>query len=442
MKKLIILFLMIALAGGAAFAQVTFNGQIEYETASSLDSKDDTAPLDQTGNYGRYDGDIRLQANIKADEYNTGFIRLRSRTNTNSSYGAFIDRAHATTDVGKLFDLPIGWKSQIGLNDWSFAPVGNAKWDTLHRIIQQPAVYNATPANYTAGNYTDYFFDSKIWGIKESFVFKDMVTLNAFFSLNGSSTANGGYADGSDKGYSKLRDFYIDGVFSQAAGPGKLGIEVAYMLWSNGSAQKVVTRDDPTKDKNVGFGDGTLLFALGYTGVKLQEDLSLDLGAAYYLPLNDKVSPAAYGVNAQVNIAKLAYVVVGLQGYPDANDEGNWGTKGDGDTSAEFGKYKGEILHNIRIGGGVSPVKYLSLDAGVIFYMGNDKILDKDAKETSRKTLNTLDVSAALKLDHMEYRLGYLYVPENDYTIDPFAGGDNNIELTTKSLYFKAKLAF
>jgi hypothetical protein len=131
-------------------------------------------------------------------------------------------------------------------------------------------------------------------------------------------------------------------------------------------------------------------------------------------------------------------VVVGLQGYPDADKEGNWGTA----DKKTFGKYKGEALHNIRVGGGVTPVQYLGVDAGVIFYMGDDYIVDTDGKATSRSTLNTFDISAALKLGKMEYRLGYLYVPENDYTIDPFAGGDNNVEIVSKALYFKAKLAF
>jgi hypothetical protein len=467
MKKLIILALMALLVTGA-FAEITFSGFVEYETASSLDSGEVDATTKDYANYGRYDGDVRLIANIKADDYNTGVIRIRSRTAVNS---VIVDNAHATTDLGKFFSLPVGWKSSIGLNEWAFQPVGNLKWDTLHRIVQRN-VYSVSARNGVVldgsgatsseaadyelqsgevwviqpraagvgGGYADYYFDSKIWGIKESFLFQDVFTLNAFFSLNGSSVSSAGYGTTGDAGYSKLRDFYIDGVFSQAAGPGKLGVELAYMLWTSGQSGYVVQNWDD-HEKELGFGDGTVLFAVGYTGVPLTGDLSLDAGAAYYLPLS-KASPQAWGVNAQLNVGKFAYVLIGAQGYPDAKEDSDWY----GDNKEELGKYKGEMLHNIRVAGGVTPIEFLSLDAGVLFYMGDDEsaLFDKDVPGTAtkRSTLNTFDISAALKVGKAEYRLGYLYVPTNDISIDPFNGGDNNIEAIQKSLYFKARVAF
>jgi hypothetical protein len=435
MKKLLIVALMALLAAGAFAQEVKFGGQIEYETSSSLKS-DDAATTGVNENYGRYDGDITLIATITADEYNTGVIRIHK--NIGNTRLSWLDRAHVTTDVGKFFGLPVGWKSQVGLNDWGFAPSGNAKWDTLHRVIQRMGGTAGTAG--TTGDPADYFFDVRLWGIKESFVI-DALTINAFFSLNGNASG----ADREDAfpagaspnaGYSKLRDLYIHAKYAQKTGSGDLGVDVAYMLWTG--AGNNVSRDWTGHDKPLGFGDGTMLLGIGYTGIGVAPDMTLDVGAAWYQALS-KASFSGYGVNAQLNVAKLFYAVVGAQGYLNANKESEWGTAADKSSMRNF---KGEVLHNIRIGAGVSPVPFFSLDAGVLLYMGDEQINDKDGVLSDREMFNTLDISAALKVGKMEYRLGYLLTPINDSSIDPFCGGDNNLDTNRRALYFKARLGF
>jgi hypothetical protein len=96
---------------------------------------------------------------------------------------------------------------------------------------------------------------------------------------------------------------------------------------------------------------------------------------------------------------------------------------------------------------------------GVILYTGdNDTVWDGDTRNAGgtapvlaltnnalsgstgakdRKLLNTIDVSAALKIGKATYRLGYLYVPDYDLSIASF-----NTDAEKKSLYFKGTLAF
>jgi hypothetical protein len=432
MKKLIILFLMVLLVSGVAFAQVKVSGQIEYETASSLHgSNENTSPGAGTSNsqkdYGAYDADVRLQLTITADDYNTGTLRFRYRTNAPAGDVAntALDRAFLTTDIGKYFklsDYKLGWKSEAGLNEYTITPNGNGKWNTLYRVLQRES---------GDGAYADYFFDERIWGTRQAITIADMLTLTGFFALegvSGTADADPQHSNARGRRAGKLHDFYTDAKFSfKEAGPGTLSLEVAYLLWSHANIhglQSFTGKPAMPANNELDLDQGTFLFALGYTGVKAGDKAVVDFGAAYYKALDDEIAYDIYAANLTATIDKNYYILAGLQGYP----------KNDKIGTAGYATDKAQLLHNVRVAVGAKPVEAFGIDVGALFYTGGEEKKLNDAS-ADRGKLNTFDASGVLYVGKGSFRLGYIYVPENDITINPF-----NTDALYSSLYFKARL--
>lgn len=359
MKKLIILVSLIALlAGGMAFGQESFSGQLEYEVATSME-----------GGANRYflsDPDPRLNLSVNVDEFTTAWMRIRAK-----GPGAFeADRAFFTTDFGKFFELPLGWKGTFGLNEYTPANIGNFGWDITNKVILKNGAKN------------DYFFDNKYWGTQQSFVFSDMVTVSGFFA--------------EDK--DRLQNMFIDAVVKL---PANLSVEASYLLWEETELDK-----------------GVMMFAAAY-GTKM-DDIGLDFGASFYQPMDTKVENSVYGFNARATFGKAGYLLAGFQGFPKNDDVGD----------------KAQLLHNVRIAGSFNATPILTLDAGVILYTGGeDKNVTTPADD--REMLNTLDVSALFKAGKASFRLGYLFVPKGDVSIDPF-----KTDASKKSLYFISRVDF
>jgi hypothetical protein len=173
------------------------------------------------------------------------------------------------------------------------------------------------------------------------------------------------------------------------AGPGTLGVEVSYFQWENA---------------NIGYngklkvGEGSMQFAVGYD--MKAGDIPVKLGGSYVLPLKKEKSYSAYAFNARATIA-TAYVLAGLQGVMKNDD---------------LSKVEAQPLHNVRLAAGMAFTPQLGADVGAILYTGGkDKVGPDD-----REVFNTLDASVYVKAGKTTYRFGYLYVPENDTSIDPF----------------------
>jgi hypothetical protein len=368
MKKLIILVSLIALlASGMAFAQVTISGQIQYEVAESFDKDQDSGALT------KQDPDNTAILNIKADDFTSGWIRLRERkddtTNTNK-IGKYVDydRAYFTTNFLPAFgvkDAPVDLMGTFGLNEYTPAFVANVEWDIVKK--------------FTDGTSYGYKNVTK-WGMMPKISIMKMVDVAAAFSLESET----------------LTDFFTDLVVGAPVGPGTLKGEFAYGI-------------SGTKK----FDEGWMQFALAYA-MKMG-DIGLNFGAGYNMELKD-TAISGYGVGVKAAYGTLAYGFLGLQGYMKNSDA----------------NYDGELLHHVRIGVGARPVNAFGLDAGVILYTGGE-----DTVGTDNETFNTLDVSGVVYVGKANFRLGYLYTPEGDASIDPW-----KTDATKKSLYFIATLAY
>lgn len=380
MKKLIILLSLIALlASGMAFAQVVLNGKIEVEAANDFDSDKGALPR---GKIERWDPDVRIEANIKADDFNTGYIRIRLN-DTNLTQGdkvrtLYFDRAVFTNNfLGAMGmkDSPVAWTSQLGLNDWAPANVALAGWDITNRLLVLK---------------NEYFFDEALWGTKQTFNFAKMVNLGVFFGLQDEN---------------RLQDFYVDVSTSLPAGPGMLGLQVSYLQWENSNIGSV---------NKVKLGEGSMQFALGYD--MKAGDIPVKVGGSYLLSLKEENSYSAYAFNAKATIAS-AYVLVGLQGLMK-NDKL---------------AIEAQPLHNVRLAAGATLTPQIGADLGVILYTGGkDKVGVDD-----REVFNTLDASLYVKAGKTTYRFGYLYVPDKDSSIDPYFTDSNK-----KSFYFVGTMAY
>jgi|GEM_PF-5022781 len=418
MKKLIILLSLIALlASGMAFAQekkfepsVTFNGYIEYEAATSLKTgaawtnavgTSNALTVLQNERYSYFEPDARIIVTIKPDEYNTGVFRIRTSGAYGQSAGSLTgdeairyDRAFFVSDFGKAFKLPIGWQGRFGYNEYNPAYISNLGWDLTKKVIGRFALAN------------DYYFDAKYWGTEQVITIENMVRIATFFSLQNS----------------RLKDMYVDGVVTIPAGPGSLGIEAAYLVWSNASLNGGLTIDNSNKlqkasTPTINLDEGTMLFGLAYKGVKAG-DIGLDFGGAYYLPLEEKKAYAVYAANVKASFGSLASFLVGFQGVPENKDL----------------NIKAQALHNVRIAAGFTPVPVVSFDVGVILYTGGEEV---NFEGKDREMFNTLDVSACVKAGKASFRLGYLFVAEKDISIDPYM-----TDALKKSLYFLANMPF
>jgi len=382
MKKLIILVSLIALlASGMAFAQVTFNGKVEVEVANDFDSGTGPAGVE------KWDPDVRIEMNIKADNFNSAHIRMRlndgSLVGTNRAM--VFDKAYFTTDILGALEVknaPVKWISQVGLNEWYYANVALAGWDITNAVLLR------TPA----GKYNDYYFDEKIWGTRQAFTFSDMFTVAAFFGLQ----------------YDRLQDMCVDAVMTLPAGAGKLSAEVAYLLWENAAR----TFDIGTVKSDL--GQGTLMLAAGYDFKA--GDIPMKAGASYYHALETENATSALAANVKATIG-AGYVLAGFQGFMENDD---------------LGPYEGEILHNVRLAAGYALNKFLQADLGVILYTGGEDSVGGD-----NETLNTLDASLCVKAGKASFRFGYLMVPENDVSLDPLFGDAN-----TNSFYLIATMAY
>jgi len=380
MKKLIILVSLIALlASGMAFAQVTISGQIQYEVAESFDKDQDSQKLTLQ------DPDNTAILNIKADDFTSGWIRLRERVdydlksiNNSFKISKFVDydRAYFTTNFLPAFgvkDAPVDLMGTFGLNEYTPAFVANVEWDIVKKLKVEWDSTNKLFKKYTYQNFTK-------WGMMPKISIMKMVDVAAAFNLESQA----------------LKDFFTDLVVGAPVGPGTLKGEFAYGI--SGTEK---------------FDEGWMQFALAYA-MKMG-DIGLNFGAGYNMELKD-TAISGYGVGVKAAYGTLAYGFLGLQGYMKNSDA----------------NYDGELLHNVRIGVGARPVNAFGLDAGVILYTGGEKSVGTD-----NETFNTLDVSGVVYVGKANFRLGYLYTPEGDASIDPW-----KTDATKKSLYFIATLAY
>ena len=381
MKKLIILISLIALlASGMAFAQVTISGQIQYEVAESFTK--DIFPKALT----LKDPDTTAILNIKADDFTSGWIRLRQRREgaigqVSPARWVEYDRAYFTTNFLPAFgvkDAPVALMGTFGLNEYTPAFVANVEWDIVKKFFTKKKIESKL-ASYSHKNITK-------WGMMPKISIMKMVDVAAAFSLESET----------------LKDFFTDLVVGAPVGPGTLKGEFAYGI-------------SGTKK----FDEGWMQFALAYA-MKMG-DIGLNFGAGYNMELNDKVisgvgAISGYGVGVKAAYGTLAYGFLGLQGYMKNSDA----------------NYDGELLHHVRIGVGARPVNAFGLDAGVILYTGGEESVGKDSR-----TFNTLDVSGVVYVGKANFRLGYLYTPKNDPSIDPW-----KTDATKRSLYFIATLAY
>ena len=380
MKKLIILVSLIALlASGMAFAQVTISGQIQYEVAESFDKDQDAGKLTKK------DPDTTAILNIKADDFTSGWIRLRQRKegvigSDNPARWVEYDRAYFTTNFLPAFgvkDAPVALMGTFGLNEYTPAFVANVEWDIVKKFATK--ISNSQIASYDNKKFTK-------WGMMPKISIMKMVDVAAAFSLESET----------------LKDFFTDLVVGAPVGPGTLKGEFAYGI-------------SGTKK----FDEGWMQFALAYA-MKMG-DIGLNFGAGYNMELDDKVisgvgAISGYGVGVKAAYGTLAYGFLGLQGYMKNSDA----------------NYDGELLHHVRIGVGARPVNAFGLDAGVILYTGGEESVGKDSR-----TFNTLDVSGVVYVGKANFRLGYLYTPKNDPSIDPW-----KTDADKRSLYFIATLAY
>jgi len=382
MKKLIVLFSLIALlASGMVFAEVTLNGKIEVEVATDFDEEEGAVvgtPPD--GVLEKWDPDTRIEVGIKADENNSGYIRTRFKTDTSKIE---YDRAFFTNNVlGSLGvkDAPVKWISQFGLNDWAPEQVALAGYDTTNKVLARN------------NNKNTYFFDEAIWATKQSFTFADMVNVGVMLGLSDD----------------RLQDFYVDASAKLPAGPGTLGLQLSYNLWEN----KAIWFD--VAEPRLKIGEGVMMIGAGYD--MKAGDIPLKVGGAYYLPMDDEISYQVYAFNAKATIGP-AYVVAGFQGVPENEDLG----------------IEAQAIHNVRLAGGMTFTPIIGADLGVVLYTGGEDQVDGD----DREMLNTLDASVWLKAGKVTYRVGYLYVPDDDYSIQPY-----KTDSIQRSFYMLATLAF
>jgi hypothetical protein len=391
MKKLIVLFSLIALlASGMAFAQVTFTGKIEVEAANDFDNEEGSASLE------KWDPDVRVELNIKADDNSSGYIRTRIRKDqkvvtqsgspdkTTNLWYVDYDRAYFTNNVlGSLGvkDVPVKWISQFGMNDWAPAQVALAGYDTTNKVL------------FRDKNKNTYFFDEAIWATKQSFTFADMVNVGVMMGISND----------------RLQDFYVDGSAKLPVGPGTLGLQLSYNLWEN----KTIWFD--LAEPRLEIGDGVMMIGAGYDFKA--GDIPLKVGGAYYLPMDDKISYQVYAFNAKATIGP-AYVVAGFQGVPENDDLG----------------IEAQAIHNVRLAAGMKFTPIIGADVGAVLYTGGEEV---NQVGDDRETLNTLDASVWLKAGKVTYRVGYLYVPDDDYSIQPL-----NTDSLQRSFYMLATLAF
>lgn len=398
MKKLIILSLIALFASGMAFGQITWTGSLEFEMANDFDSGTNAAGVEY------WEPDHYLHLNAKVDEFNSAYIRLRHNDakNVGGNRYVYADKAVITTNFLGAFGVknaPMKWVSEIGLNEWVPDTISNLCWDTTKRVLISRDIDITTPSP-TVGMYfkTDYWFDEKITGTKQTMTFADgMFKLSGFFGLaNGANTA----AD-------RLQDMFIDAVFTL---PGGVKAEVAYLKW-----EQFPTTSGTLAQLGTELGDGTLMFGAAYN-TKVN-DIALSLGAAYYHPMDDKLAYAAYGFNAKAVVGAYTFGV-GVQGYPEN----------------EAFAIEEQLLHNVRFMAGTMFNKVVGADVGVILYTGGEEVtyLGDD-----RETFNTLDASIYFMAGKAKYRVGYLMVPEDDRSIDPLS-----TDAQTNSFYFLATLAF
>jgi hypothetical protein len=385
MKKLIILVSLIALlASGMAFAQVTISGQIQYEVAESFTK--DIAPKALT----LKDPDTTAILNIKADDFTSGWIRLRQRREgaigqVSPARWVEYDRAYFTTNFLPAFgvkDAPVALMGTFGLNEYTPAFVANVEWDIVKKFATKTKLDNNNKTKIDS--YGNKSFTK--WGMMPKISIMKMVDVAAAFSLESET----------------LKDFFTDLVVGAPVGPGTLKGEFAYGI-------------SGTKK----FDEGWMQFALAYA-MKMG-DIGLNFGAGYNMELNDDKNANAisgYGVGVKAAYGTLAYGFLGLQGYMKNSDA--------------QAKYDGELLHHVRIGVGARPVNAFGLDAGVILYTGGEESVGKDSR-----TFNTLDVSGVVYVGKANFRLGYLYTPKNDPSIDPW-----KTDAERRSLYFIATLAY
>jgi hypothetical protein len=391
MKKLIVLFSLIALlASGMAFAQVTFTGKIEVEAANDFDNEEGSASLE------KWDPDVRVELNIKADENSSGYIRTRIRKDqkvvtqsgtpdkTTNLWYVDYDRAFFTNNVlGSLGvkDVPVKWISQFGMNDWAPAQVALAGYDTTNKVL------------FRDKNKNTYFFDEAIWATKQSFTFADMVNVGVMMGISND----------------RLQDFYVDGSAKLPVGPGTLGLQISYNLWEN----KTIWFD--LAEPRLEIGDGVMMIGAGYDFKA--GDIPLKVGGAYYLPMDDKISYQVYAFNAKATIGP-AYVVAGFQGVPENEDL----------------FIEAQAIHNVRLAAGMKFTPIIGADVGVVLYTGGEEV---NQVGDDRETLNTLDASVWLKAGKVTYRVGYLYVPDDDVSIQPY-----KTDSIQRSFYMLATLAF
>jgi len=403
MKKLLILLSLIMLASALVFAaEVTFTGKAEYEGGYSVAGDDEDATTTYKEAYLKHDPDFRLETNIKVDDFNTVYtrFRLRDRSAQTDRY-VQLDRALLTSDWGKSFGLnadQIKITSVYGLNEWDLANVGGVLgWDQ-----------------------GDFNKDFTVWGGKNTVSILKMVDLSFTYDLSGMSLGDGTGGD------VNLYNFQGDAVVTLPAGPGTLKAEVGYARQANeftplsigNDGRTIVTGATSTMTAALGHVDdnnGFMLFEASYA-LPLTPEFTLAAGGGYDLELSkDFASEYDFAVKGSYAVkgGPAAYAGAGIAGFQK--------------TSGDWYEFKAEPLAWVKLVAGAS-YGIVGVDLGVVLYTGDNKsemfytLPDDNAGSNidDYDVLNTLDISAYVKVGAASFRLGYIYVPEYTYSLDPY----------------------
>lgn len=268
-KAFLVAVIAVLLVGGAAFAQVTVGGQIEYGILSNFD--------DAPGQH--WDNQFKITG--KVDEYNTGVIRFRMRQSVDStgynnpgiqvSDAPLIDRAYLETDfLGALGvkGVPVKWTMVNG-----FAYVTTAD---LSDGVSPFEVADLDSDNFVA------FGGGKQAVLSNVLTFADAWNLRFAVAPADFGAGNGGWF------------LSADGTLD--AGPGKLSPEV--VLSANGG---------------VAADKGNLIFAAKYA--MDMNDLSFAVVPQFLYALDsDAAEQYAYAVAASVGIGEMATIGLGFLG--------------------------------------------------------------------------------------------------------------------------------
>jgi hypothetical protein len=393
MKKILILVSLVALVASGLFAQVTLKGQVETTVQQTTDGK---APF-------IFNPDVRVEGDIKADDANTGYFRLRLNNNailseafqtvgvgagvdlngdgdaTDTYKTVYFDRAYFTTDYLAAFKLGMAdlvkVTGQYGLNEWNTASVGNVtSYDTTKRFTHNVGT---------------------IWGTAQTVEILKMVKVSFVYDY------------GTDWGHNYGTKFFVDSVVTvPGVGPGTVKGEVTYIT----SGQQLK--------------DGSMNFEAAYEMTGLAPGLTLTPAAAYQLTLAEKTNDAVVGA------AKLGYDTDLFGAYVDGGVYYQLDQNTDNKT---------DDFAYIPVAFGASYSKMVGADLGVFLDISKEDTL-KPANGGETGVLDSFDGSVWVAAGKAKFRVGYFFVPEKQKAVATREANDRfNVG---SAMYFKATLSY